>query len=237
MGKNNKKITTPPDFYESHGIPKTKPAEDSLFWRLFNECKDIAQQALATDFMQGIKNGTLDPNHYGSYSVMDAYYCFEGAEDYRSASSRATDPALKAMLEHKHSSYDSYNQYITDTWGLKNAEGITPNEAVRNYSALEKKVATQEAPIYSLIVMLPCEYLWPWLAEQLAGYEKDNLYAFWIKENGSASGAYAMGNFIEQYQVNYKGTPQAIDEALALEYYKGAMEGEHNDFAARVPKS
>lgn len=232
--KNVKKASPPKGFYAEHGIPKTKPPADSLFWKLFKSCMDIAQDALATDFMQGIKKGNLNPNHYGSYSVMDAFYCFEGAEDYLAATQRAEDPTLAAMLQHKHDSYASYNQTITDTWGLKDADGITPNEAVKNYSALEREVASQEDPIYTLIVMLPCEYLWAWLAAQLTGDTHDNLYAFWITENGDPSGAYAMGNFIEQFRAKY---PNAIDESKALSIYKAAMEGERNDFAARVPKS
>ncbi|MCG8459443.1 MAG: hypothetical protein MI919_24460, partial [Holophagales bacterium] len=41
------------------------PPEDSFAWKLWLECRDLAQDALATDYIQGIANGTLDPNVYG----------------------------------------------------------------------------------------------------------------------------------------------------------------------------
>ena len=226
-----KRVTAPPSFYESHGISTQAPPKNALFWKLWDACSDIAHQALDTDFIQGIKQGNLNPERYGSYTVMDIYYCLKGAEDYKTVAARATDPHLKAMLQHKYESYQSYNQTTLETWGLKNADGISPNEAVLAYSALEHEVATQEDPIYTLVAMLPCEFLWYWLSDQLKDDQEGNLYAFWIKGNLDPSGAYAMGNVIESYR---KAHPAMVDEAKALSIYKAAMEGERNDFAARA---
>jgi len=178
--KNSKRIAPPPDFYESHNISTQKPAPNGLFWYLWEQCREIAEQAWETDFIQGIRKGDLSPEHYGSYTVMDAYYCFEGADDYLSAAQRAKFPELKALLTHKHQSYDSYNQYFHQTWGLRDARSIIPNAAVKAYSALERKVCQKEDPVYALIVMLPCEYLWYWLSDRMKDDCDDNLYAFWI---------------------------------------------------------
>lgn len=230
--KPTKKIAPPPDFYSSHDISTEAPPKDALFWKLWEANLSIAEEALKTPFIQGIKAGSLSPEHYGSYTVMDAYYCFNGDEDYQQAASRTKDSNLQALLGHKYQSYRSYNQYFHETWGLKDASSILPNEAVLNYSNLERRVCQKENPIYALIVMLPCEYLWYWLSDQIKAHTDGNLYGFWIKGNLDPSGAYAMGNVIESYRAEF---PEQIDEAKAMQYYKEAMEGERDDFAASVP--
>lgn len=232
--KNNRALS--PQAVESilkaHNVAKDAPPKSALFWRLWEQCYAIAQKALATDFIQSIKAGTLDPVVYGGFNVSDAYYCFKGAEAYQLAASRAKDIVLDAFLTKKHESYDSYNQTFPKVWHIRDAEGVVPNEVIEQYAAFEGKVAKQADPIYCLIVMLPCEYLWAWLGAELSPPEKGNLYAPWIKGNNYPSGAYAMGNFLEAYQKQHP-----VDEALALEYYQQAMEFECQNFAIATVKS
>ena len=58
-------------------------------------------------------------------------------------------------------------------------------------------------PVYTLIVMLPCEYLWGWLAEQMLPTTKGNLYNFWITDNNSSKGAFTIGNFMHEYNKHH----------------------------------
>ncbi len=46
--------------------------------KLFSESMDLANEALDTQFIQGIKAGTLDPTVYGGYTVQDAAYVYNG---------------------------------------------------------------------------------------------------------------------------------------------------------------
>lgn len=77
--------------------------------------------------------------------------------------------------------------------------------------------------------MLPCEYLWAWLAAQLSPPSKQNLYASWITDNNDPKGAYAMGNFLTKYKSTY---PNSIDNKKAIEIYKQAMSYEKQNFEA-----
>ena len=45
---------------------------------LFNSCLDLANRALNTEFIQGIKTGTLDPTVYKDYATQDAVYVHSG---------------------------------------------------------------------------------------------------------------------------------------------------------------
>ena len=228
--KKSRQVAPKPSWYQEHGISTDPPPSDSLFWTLWNNNLSIATKALETPYIQGIKNGNLDPNHFGSYTVMDAYYCFEGADDYKAAADRATYAPLKAFLTHKHQSYSSYNQQFAQQWRIGSAQCLLPNAAVQEYSQLEKRVCSEEDPIYALVVMLPCEYLWYWLSDQIKeAATPENLYAFWINGNLYPDGAYAMGNVIDAYMKEFPGK---LDPLKAQEFYGGAMTGELNDFAA-----
>ena len=224
--KNNRRIDLSEHFISKHKLSTDSPPQDSLFWQMWNACTAIANQTLETPFIMGIKNGTLDPVIYGGFNVSDAYYCFHGAEDYLAAESRATDETLKAFLMKKYQSYHTYNETFPTIWHIKDANGIVPSEACKNYSAFETNVAANEDPIYCLITMLPCEYLWAWLGAQLSPATPGNLYAPWIKENNYPDGAYAMGNFLNTYQQSH-----TVDENKATQLYTQAMKFEQQNFA------
>ncbi len=224
--KNNRQLQLTTEEIENHQLSREKPPGDALFWQLWEAAESIAQKALRTDFIQGIQTGTLHPVTYGSFNVSDAYYCFRGAADYQQAANRATHPVLKLFLKKKYQSYQQYNATFPDTWHLKNADGIAPSEACLQYAAFESAVAREEAAIYTVVAMLPCEYLWAWLAAQLAPPQNGNLYADWITGNNDPGGAYAMGNFLEAYCQQFP-----VDVTKAQEIYRQAMTFEYQNFA------
>ncbi|HXU44918.1 MAG TPA: TenA family transcriptional regulator, partial [Thermoanaerobaculia bacterium] len=96
----------------------------------------------------------------------------------------------------------------------------------------ETGVASREDPIYSLVVMLPCEYLWYWLATQLQPVKPQNLYAPWVTGNDDSRGPYAIGNFLDSFQ---KAHPDVLDPQKAIEIYTRATSYEHLNFAAALP--
>lgn len=224
--KNNRRLRLIQEIIDPNKVPTTPPPADSLFWKMWKANTQIAQEALNTDFVQGIKKGNLHPQTYGAFNVSDAYYCFHGADDYHYAADRAKNPILQAFLQHKHDSYQSYNDTFPDTWRVRNGESIVPTDVCAQYADFEAQVCNQEEPIYALIAMLPCEYLWAWLGEQLNGYHDNNLYGDWITGNQGYSGSYAMGNFIEGYQQTSR-----IDEHKAMSIYTQAITYEKENFA------
>lgn len=192
----------------------------------------MAEQALVTPFVQGIKKGTLDPVAYGAFRVNDAYYCFHGAADYEAVAARAEAPALKAFLSAKAASYRVYNHTFSETWRLRDTDAVNPRSVTRDYAAFETRLTRREAPIYTLIGMLPCEHLWAWLGRSLADDAvAGNLYARWIHDNSDFHGAYVMGNFLDDYASTY---PETIDVSLAHELYRQAMTFEWQNFVAGV---
>ena len=79
---------------------------------------------------------------------------------------------------------------------------------------------------YLFCVMLPSEYLWNWIANQLLPTASpDGLYYFWIEGNGGTpDGAYQMANMLENYRTQ-------TDEEQAKEIFHTAMRHELEVFS------
>lgn len=201
------------------------PPSDALFWQMWSECESIAEAVLSTDYFTGINKGNLDPNAYGTLMVQDAYYCFKGRDDYSAAATHALDDTLREFMLAKVASYDSYNEYYHQTWHIREAHGVMPGEAIQEYADYEAYVAGNLTSPYICCVMLPCEYLWTWVANQLdPTTPAESLYCFWIDSNsGEPFGAYQMANMLESYR-------QQTDEKQAIEIFTKAMNFELNVF-------
>lgn len=203
------------------------PPETALFWKMWNQNLEIAQKVLNTDYFKGILNNSLDPNAYGSLMVQDAYYCFEGQDAYAVAATHAFDAECQTFMEKKVQSYKSYNEYYHQTWHVREASGVIPGKDIKEYAAYESHVASQELSPYMMCVMLPCEFLWSWVANELI--KKANpkgLYYFWIEMNaGIPNGAYQMANLLEKYR-------SQIDEKKAMDIFTTAMNFELKVFTS-----
>ncbi len=197
----------------------------TLSARLWTESQDLAAAALESDFIQGIKNGSLNPNHYGQYTVQDAVYCHRGVEGWRSIASRATQPDFKTFAEARVKGWVSYSQRLFSEWHIADPTAIKLSPAIQAYAEFEANIAQNYDPHYAVVVMLPCDRLWYWLATQIEpDATEPNLYAFWMKENGSSdAGAKRLERFIDAHT-------DSIDESIALEIYRTAMLGEVNGF-------
>jgi hypothetical protein len=84
--------------------------------------------------------------------------------------------------------------------------------------------------------MLPCYYLWCWLANQIDQYvTKDNPYRFWVDWNLSTDTSYAIGNYLHSWSVLYPDEPNKWNELTAMEQYTKSMDFELLDFKDAVP--
>jgi thiaminase/transcriptional activator TenA len=216
-------------------LNKTLPPIDSITWKLWLNNMDIAECALNTDYIQGIQNGSLDPNTYGRYTVQDAAYCTHAVSDYKTNICRSISesPDITPFSEARYFGYTKYAESIIKDWHLNGTTAIIPGPAAQHYINFENMVATSHEyhPIYFIIAMIPCEQLWVWLGQtMLPNLESGNLYTFWIKENQSLQsldGANRLNNFVNDY---FDENPKLYDEALAQRVYRGSMVGELNFF-------
>lgn len=202
-------------------ITDDTPIESTLFFNLWTSCMGIAVKVLKTDYFKGIVNGDLDPNNYGQLMVQDAYYCFNGQNDYVTGATCADNDDWKVFYNQKADSYAEYNKTYHKDWHIHDIESVTPGDAIKEYAQYEAYVAGSLDSPYLSVVMLPCEYLWNWVANIIDGYTpEDSIYRFWVDWNGGEpSGAIQMAQMLEKYR-------SEIDEKKAMEIFRKAMEYE-----------
>lgn len=206
------------------GISEEPPAADSFFFRVFYKNIAIANSVLYTEYLQAIKEGVLPPDNYGQLTVLDAFYCYRGADTYATALTTIDKNAnndLYLLMKELYTSYVDYNKTFFDYWHIRTAESVNPTQNFIDYSEHEHHVAYSEHAIYTLVAMLPCYYLWYWFSDRIleTGIKEDNLYYEWVENCHSAGSAYQIGNFIELW----KKQDKEFDEAKAMEIYATSM--------------
>jgi len=199
------------------GISPSTDSEQSLFGELLWKSvmlKNYPDDAYRTTFIQGIQNVNLRPNNYGAYMIQDAIYLLRASKYFLILNNRANEEItneeakpltdkndnlinwykeLATFAYDRATSYNSYWENMKKTWNIKNPDEIRLNEAVTAYLHLQRDVFESKKVnlIHCLIVMIPCERLWPWLGRKadtimtnvLGDNKKDTLYYFWINDN------------------------------------------------------
>ena len=215
-----------------------QPPQDSLSWKLWLACQDIAEQALASDYIQSIKHGNLHPDNYGQYTVQDACYCYNAEADYQTLEERSNKAGyseLASFAQARYEGYQKYNKEFLTSWHIADGKAVIPSEAANVYINFEHHVANNMEPIYGVMAMIPCEQLWSWLANQLkADATPENLYSFWITENEGWHGAYRLDNFIDSW---FKNNPDKYNEEQALYVMRSSMTCELNFFRSACGES
>ena len=143
--RSPRRIVLTDEMIARYDLSTQPPPSDSLFWAMWNSSLEIAQQALQTAFVQGIKIGNLDPVRYGGFNINDAFYCFNGAPDYQIAAQRSTDPTLKAFLTLKYNNSQRYNATFPLIWRVKDGGSIVPFDVCFKHSEFEAGIGTNEA--------------------------------------------------------------------------------------------
>lgn len=207
------------------------PPDDSFFFRVFQANIQEAEGVLESNYLQAMQRGDLCPSNFGILTVLDAYYCYRA---------QATLDSLLCVIDHEKDKdlyllsrdldegYIEYNKTFFDQWHIRTSDSVNPTAAFEEYAEHEHNVMCSYAPIYTLVALLPCYYLWYWFSDKMLknGMEDTNLYKPWVNDCHSADSAYTVGNFIDQWQK--QGKP--FDESLASQIYKKSMQCERAVF-------
>lgn len=218
----------------------TEPPPHSLFWKLWRSNFGLARNALSTRFVEGVRTGELPREVYLRWSQSDAFYCAQSASFYKLASERAYgehEEALGRFLQKKYEWYESYNNFFhNDSYGTNRNESVmsgdaavpVPSRVILEYVSFQHWVVLKFHPVYTLIVMLPCEWLWAWLTQKLyTEVDASNEYMDWIRYNTDATSAFASANFIHSYMKSHENI---IVPSIADELYRTATVFEIDNF-------
>ncbi|XP_033751089.1 aminopyrimidine aminohydrolase-like [Pecten maximus] len=202
--------------------PKTK-----LSARLWESTKGIRDMAINTDFVQGIKNGKLDPEKFGVFCVEDSIYLYKQQHNIKVATEKAKPyPDQYTYLHKRIDSYKTLYEAEFKKWHVGKPEGISLGKDLKEYMDYEEDVALNRQSIYFLVALIPCLKLWPWLGQQIKD-GNHGIYNDWAKAN------------LDPDYVGFKTVDALIDEAdekggiqedEAMKIYTKCMEGEYKFF-------
>ncbi|KAJ8030298.1 hypothetical protein HOLleu_26667 [Holothuria leucospilota] len=126
--------------------------------QLWDSTKELRQDVMKTTFIQGLKNGSLDPVKFGKYVVQDVVFCYQGQKNMETIAARSFGDLRDFMKKEILSLRQAYIEFLT-------------------------YVAQSYDPIYFLVAFLPCMRLWPWIGEQLRQSESNfGVYQSWVNE-------------------------------------------------------
>jgi len=183
------------------------------------------RRVLDTNFIQGLKTGKLDPIKFGVFSFEDVVYCLKTVEALRSASLRAIGD-VKEYLIHSIEEYQTYSKSLTELWRVSSPDAVTLGSSLSKYIAYHLKVAHKMEPIYTVVSLVPCERLWPWIGEQIKDSSATfGVYRDWIGDNFTGDGYKDVEKFLNEHEA-------IIDKEKAKQVYDTCMDGEFGFFNA-----
>ncbi|XP_045208400.2 uncharacterized protein LOC123560228 [Mercenaria mercenaria] len=191
---------------------------------LWKQTAKYHQEALVSNYIQGIRAVSLDPTEFGAYNVQDAVYVYWFKESIDIAAVRTTDTALKQFLQNKSKSHDVEYKKAFKAWHINDPNGIHLGSACQNYVNHLVDVAMTMDGNYLVTALIPCARLWPWLGQQIgADSGKFGIYNKWVQENLNPS--YTGYTTYEQV-INEAFANGTITKEKALQVYGESMMGE-----------
>lgn len=239
----NRSISQIPDVSSLLRLWSGRPPFHSFFYDAFLANRRTAYAVERTPYLQAMHTGTLDPTAFGCLTVQDAHYCYHAQKTLRGLLGRIDEgesPGLHELVSSMVDAYDDYNRTFIDEWRIRDTESVVATETMAGYVAHERRVASEEEPIYGIVAYIPCYYLWPWFARRLmtSPSYKPGVYRGWFEgiypgEGEGFGRAWTIGNFIE----DWVGEGRAFDAALAHTIYRTSMRFELKLFSEALEPS
>ncbi|BBW99693.1 TenA family transcriptional regulator [Mycolicibacterium moriokaense] len=203
----------------------------SLSKRLWNDNRDVADDALAHPFVRGLGDGSLDRDVFAGYVAQDAFFLESFTRAYALALARSTDTptliALAGLIAGVADELKLHNSYAA-RWGIDMA-GVEPSPATLAYTDfLLATAATSDLGVI-LAAMTPCMRLYAWLGASLDA-DKAGPYAEWVQtyaDSGFDGLASQLEGLLDQHADDNAAVATAYRRAMHLEvqFFEAAFSG------------
>jgi thiaminase/transcriptional activator TenA len=196
---------------------------------LWEENTDLAEACLASPFVRGIADGSLERTKFCWFIGQDAWYLGAFARAYLLAAAKAPDDvglrAFHALAAGVLSELELHADYAS-RWGVDLA-AVTPGPATRRYTDFLLATAWGQPVGVIAAAMTPCMRLYAYLGKALARDGiPDHDYGPWIRTYADDAVGALVGR-LEQLLERYEAGTEAARAA-----YRYAMECELAFFEA-----
>lgn len=136
-------------------------------------------------------------------------------------------PEVQDMLGKVRDAYKNYTDKVfIEQWHILKEDSVSVRVHLRQYTDFERYVAEKRHPILTLVTLLPCYYLWSWLAWKMYDKVENNIYGSWITENLDMESSKVISDTIDTYIRNYND----FDTELAFDCFRNSMVYEKINF-------
>ena len=200
---------------------------------LWQQNISLAEACLAHPFVQGLGDGSLDPEAFRRYVAQDAFFLNAFARAYALAAAHSEDQeSLSSFCELLNGVLDELKLHANYAKELKiDLTDVKPYPAVKTYTDFLLAIAWQKGPGETIAAMTPCMRLYGYLGTGLAktkGAVKDNPYQDWVATYSGPD----FGGLITQLESLLDS--MADDTPGVRDAYAYAMQCEFNFFSAML---
>ncbi len=197
---------------------------DGFFAELWQEAEFYRWQTLNSDFVQQLISGTLSPDRYGRFVLLDLYYCLKAADDFLLAIENSQYDDDKSFLLNRYHDHIDYMGKAFAEWPINDPDSLTPSSTIKDFVAYQHRIADTDGGIYFVLAITPCMALWTWLGLLLnERVPKDSLYRHWVNVNQVQEAPRSFANHINK-------NIDRIDKEKAAEIFRNCMRYECNMF-------
>ena len=192
---------------------------------LWEQTDRYQQQALDTNIIHGVREYCLNPSEFGGFMVDDSAFSYEVMKSFQIAAKRSgSNETVHKFLESEANLWKSSWEFLHDVWHIKKTEGIKVGKAASTYMDHIRNVAITEHPVYTILALIPCIKLWPWLGEQIGSGTKDfGVYTSWVEESFDPS---TLDYLKYQDYIEWAYESGIITAERALEIFTDSMQNE-----------
>jgi thiaminase (transcriptional activator TenA) len=203
----------------------------SLSGRLWSANEDLAADALAHPFINGLRDGSLDRATFAGYVAQDAFFLESFARAYALALARSPDTptliALAGLIAGIGDELGLHNSYAA-RWGIDMA-GVEPSPATLAYTDFLLSTAATCGLDVVLAAMTPCMRLYAWLGASLDAGAAGH-YAEWVQtyaDPGFDGLASQLEGLLDQHADDSPPVRRAYRRAMRLEvaFFDSALSG------------
>ncbi len=191
---------------------------------------DLALLSLETNFVQGIKTGSLPKNIFQEYVAQDYFFLESFARAYGLAVSKSKNKnsikVLSQLLVGVSEELILHETYAKE-WDID----LTNNHikpATENYTKFLDEVSKKQTAVEIMFAMTPCMRLYSWLGKSLSNNVLNNPYKEWIITYSDET----FNNLAKSLENLINSSKEPYDINLANYLYKRAMELELEFFNA-----
>ena len=141
---------------------------------------------MSSNFIEGMVQGTLDPDAFSAFELQDAVYLGKTRIILRETATTMTSshPSFADMYNIQAGKYDQHYQALLSKKNMQEANSVVMGPVTKQYLEFLTQLSTKKDPRLLAFGVLPCSQSWRFISGQLIGkVDPKSEYKGWFEAN------------------------------------------------------